>query len=78
LETDYLISPGLKERKDIGLHVGMMCETEGRRIQFRVGSQYDIESNAVYMAEKRGWILRITTVTIARVENGTGKQHFCK
>jgi len=76
LETDYLISPGLKERRDIGLHVGMMCETEGRRVQFRVGSHYDTASNIVYTAEKRGWILRITKESVTRVENGGDDQFF--
>jgi hypothetical protein len=76
LETDYLISPGLKERKDIGKHVGMMCEIEGRRVQFRVGSHYDTASNIVYMAEKRGWILRITKECVTRVENGGDDQFF--
>ena len=76
LETDYLISPGLKERKDIGLHVGMMCETEGRRVEFRVGSHYDTTSNIVYMAEKRGLILRITRESVTRVENGFDEQFF--
>ena len=76
LETDYLISPGLKERKDIGLHVGMMCQTEGRRVQFRVGSHYDSASNTVYMAERRGWILRITKENVTRVENGADDQFF--
>jgi hypothetical protein len=76
LETDYLISPGLKERTDIGKHVGMMCEIEGRRVQFRVGSHYDTASNIVYMAEKRGWILRITKECVTRVENGGDDQFF--
>jgi hypothetical protein len=79
LETDYLISPGLKERKDIGLHVGMMCESEGRRVQFRVGSHYDTVSNTVYIAEKRGWILRIPSISkgeVTRVENGKDDQFF--
>jgi hypothetical protein len=76
LETDYLISPGLKERKDIGLHVGMMCETEGRRVEFRLGSHYDTAASIVYMAEKRGWLLRITKEGVTRVENGSDDQFF--
>ena len=76
LETDYLISPGLKERNDIGLHVGMMCQTEGRQVQFRSSSHYDSASNIVYMAEKPGWILRITKNSVTHVENGGDDQFF--
>src|SRR5258708_1040467 len=59
-----------------GVEVGMMCETEGGRVQFRVGSHYDTGSNIVYTAEKRGWILRITKESVTRVENGGDDQFF--
>ena len=76
LNKDYLITPGLKERKDIGLHIGTICEKEGDRVEFRVGSYYDSDTNTVYLAERLGYMLKISKNKILRVENGTDHQYF--
>jgi hypothetical protein len=76
LERDYKLMPAMREKHFVGEHVGLQCWMKGERIVPRTLSHYEPTTDTVYMAEKRGFLIRITKDRIQRVPNGTDGQMF--
>jgi hypothetical protein len=76
LERDYLLKPAMAEKDFVGQDIGLSCWMKGEKVVPRTLSYYDADTDTVYVAEQRGFLIRVTKDRIDRVPNGTDGQMF--
>jgi hypothetical protein len=76
LERDYGLKPAMTEKDFVGEDIGLACWMKGECVVPRTLSYYDPSTDSVYVAEQRGFLIRVTKDRIDRVPNGTDGQMF--
>ncbi len=72
----YGIGAGMEAERRIGKFLGVRANLDGRKTSIRHYFYYDQATEAAYICEQLGQLLRVTKDGIERVPNGTGGQLF--
>lgn len=76
LLREYGIGTGMEAERRIGKFIGVRAIQDGRKTSIRHYFYYDQATEAAYICEQLGQLLRVTKDGIARVPNGTDGHLF--
>ena len=76
LLREYGIGTGMEAERRIGKFLGIRAIQDGHKTSIRHFSYYNPKTEAAYVCEQRGQLLRVTKEGIERVPNGTDGQLF--